>query len=97
MCIGAGGIDLRDAHGCSVSANTFTIMKKNALLIGPNSGRITVTGNNFCDSYIGQGAVKRAADDRPAAGMILRGTSEISVVGNAKKNSRFQRLYADVC
>ena len=53
MCIGAGGIDLRGAHGCSVSANTFTIMKKNALLIGPNSGRITVTVNNFCDSYIG--------------------------------------------
>ena len=23
----AGGIDLRDAHGCAVSANTFTIMK----------------------------------------------------------------------
>ena len=30
-----GGIDLRDAHGCAVSANTFTIMKADALRIGP--------------------------------------------------------------
>jgi parallel beta-helix repeat protein len=77
-----GGIDLRDAHGCSVSANTFTIVKKGALVIGPDSGRITVTGNNFSDSYIGQSQVKRASDDRVAAGMILRGTSDIAVVGN---------------
>jgi parallel beta-helix repeat protein len=27
----SGGIDLRDAHGCAVSANTFTIMGKDAL------------------------------------------------------------------
>jgi hypothetical protein len=77
-----GGIELRDAHGCSVSANTFTIMKRNALVIGPNSGRITVTGNSFCDSYIGQDTVKRAADDRAAAGITLGGTSEIAIVGN---------------
>ena len=42
-----GGIDLRDAHGCAVSANTFTIMKSDALRIGPNSGRIAVGGNVF--------------------------------------------------
>jgi parallel beta-helix repeat protein len=77
-----GGIDLRDAHGCSVSANTFTIVKRDALVIGPDSGRITVTGNNFSDSYIGQSQVKRASNDRVAAGMILRGTSDIAVVGN---------------
>ncbi len=47
------GIDLRDAHGCAVSANTFTIVKRHALVIGPESGRITVTGNNFSDSTIG--------------------------------------------
>lgn len=40
----AGGIDLRDAHGCAVSANTFTIVKKDAVRIGPASGRITVCG-----------------------------------------------------
>ena len=79
---GSGGVDLRDAHGCTVSANTFTIMGRGALSIGPNSGRITVTGNNFSNSYIGDGKVKRAANDLTAAGMVLNGTSEITVVGN---------------
>jgi hypothetical protein len=77
-----GGIALRDAHGCAVSANTFTIMGKDALNIGPNSGRITVTGNNFSNSYIGEGKVKREANDLAAAGMVLNGTSDIAVTGN---------------
>jgi hypothetical protein len=77
-----GGIALRDAHGCTVSANTFTIMGKDALNIGPNSGRITVTGNNFSNSYIGEGKVKREANDLAAAGMVLDGTSGITVTGN---------------
>jgi len=88
----AGGIDLRDAHGCSVSANTFTIVKRNALLIGPNAGRITVTGNNFSDSYVGRGDLKRPSDDRAAAGMILRGTSEITIVGNLFSSVRPKAL-----
>jgi hypothetical protein len=78
----AGGIALRDAHGCAVSANTFTIMGKDALSIGPNSGRIAVTGNNFCDSYIGADQLKRAENDRQAGGMVLNGTSGIAVTGN---------------
>ena len=77
-----GGIDLRDAHGCTVSANVFTIVKKNALVIGPNSGRITVTGNNFSNSYIGQGMLKRGTGDRQAAGMVVSGASDVTVVGN---------------
>lgn len=76
------GIALRDAHGCAVSANTFTIMGKDALSIGPKSGRITVTGNNFCDSYIGADQLKRAENDRRAGGMVLDGTSGIAVAGN---------------
>jgi hypothetical protein len=48
-----GGVDLRDAWGCTVSANTFTIVAQRALVIGPNSGRITITGNNFSNSHIG--------------------------------------------
>ena len=77
-----GGIALRDAHGCAVSANAFTIMGKDALSIGPNSGRITVTGNNFCDSYIGADQLKRVENDRQAGGMVLNGTSGIAVAGN---------------
>jgi hypothetical protein len=78
----SGGIDLRDAHGCAVSANAFTISGPDALSIGPNSGRITVTGNNFSNSYLGEGKVKRAANDLTAAGMVLDGTSDVTVVGN---------------
>jgi hypothetical protein len=77
-----GGIALRDAHGCAVSANTFTIMGQDALSIGPNSGRITVTGNNFSNSYIGEDKLKRTANDQKAAGMVLNGTSGITVSGN---------------
>ena len=78
----SGGIDLRGAHGCTVSANVFTIVKQRALAIGPNSGRITVTGNNFSNSFIGQGQVKRASNDRAAAGILLEGTQDITVTGN---------------
>ena len=77
-----GGIALRDAHGCAVSANAFTIMGSDAVNIGPNSGRITVTGNNFSNSYIGDDKTKRSANDLTAAGMVLDGTSGITVVGN---------------
>jgi len=77
-----GGIDLIDAHGCAVSANTFTIVQKDALRIGPASGRITVTGNNFSSSYIGDGQDKRDEKDRSAAGIVLAGTSDIAISGN---------------
>ena len=77
-----GGIDLRDAHGCTISANAFTIVQKDAVRIGPGSGRIVVCGNSFSDSYIGDGKVKRAADDRAAAGLTLEGTADVAVVGN---------------
>jgi parallel beta-helix repeat protein len=76
-----GGIDLRDAHGCAVSANTFTIVPQRALVIGPNSGRITVGANNFSDSYIGV-SEKRAEDDQAASGVVLDGTSDIALSGN---------------
>jgi hypothetical protein len=73
-----GGVDIRDAWGCTVSANTFTIVAQRALVIGPGSGRITVTGNNFSNSHIG-GTVKR--EDR-ATGILLNGTSDIAISGN---------------
>ena len=90
-----GGIELRDAHGCAVSANAFTIVRKNALAIGPKSGRITVTGNNFSDSYIGEGKVKRGTQDTVAAGMVLDGAVNITVVGNLFSSVRPKALTID--
>ena len=77
-----GGVDLRGAHGCAVSANTFTILKANAVRIGPGSGRITVTGNNFSNSYIGGNKVRRRKNDLAAAGMTLESTQDVAIIGN---------------
>jgi hypothetical protein len=88
----AGGIDLRDAHGCTLSANTFTIIGKDAVRIGPGSGRITVCGNNFSDSYIGEEKVKREPNDRRAAGLTLSDTAEVAIVGNLFSSVRPKAL-----
>ena len=53
-----------------------------ALRIGPDSGRITVTGNNFSDSYIGDSKVKRPAHEPYAGGMIICGTSDVVICFN---------------
>lgn len=76
------GIDLRDAHGCAISANTLTIMKTDAVRVGPASGRITITGNNFSNSYIGEGGIKRRKNDEAAAGLTLESTRDIVISGN---------------
>ena len=76
-----GGVDLRDAHGCTVSANTFTIVPTRAVAIGPGSGRITVSANNFSDSDVGQ-AEKRQPDDQSASGIVMDGTADVAVSGN---------------
>lgn len=76
------GVDLRDAHGCAVSANTLTILKTDAIRVGPESGRITITGNNISNSYLGNGEVRRGATDLAAAGITLESTSHISLTGN---------------
>jgi parallel beta-helix repeat protein len=75
------GIELVDAHGCAVSANTFTLMKTRALWVGPLSGRIAVSGNSFCNSYIGEGKVRRRVDDLAASGVVLSGEN-VAVTGN---------------
>lgn len=76
------GVDLRDAHGLAISANTFTINKEHGLLIRSGSGRIAVSGNSFSDSYIGDDQVKRRANDLNAAGITLDGCAEILVSSN---------------
>ena len=87
-----GGVDLRDAHGCAVSANTFTIIKHDAVRIGPASGRITVTGNNFCNSYIGDESVKRQSGDLDAGGLVLEGAHDVTVSGNVFSGVRPKAL-----
>ncbi len=77
-----GGIILKDAHGISVSANTFTINKKDAVYLGKECGRITVNGNNFSNSYIGEGKVKRSEKDLNAAGIRVDGGKNLLISGN---------------
>lgn len=76
------GVDLIDAHGCAVSANTLTIMKTHALRIGKGSGRITVTGNNFSNSNVGGEDILRRPEDSAAGGLVLNDTQHINVTGN---------------
>ncbi|MCA9175985.1 MAG: right-handed parallel beta-helix repeat-containing protein [Planctomycetales bacterium] len=76
------GVVLRDAHGCAVSANTFTIMKEDALRIDSTSGRITVAGNNFSNSFIGEDSVKRQKNDLAAAGMTIDRAQDVVITGN---------------
>ena len=75
---GGGGVDLVDAWGCAVSANTFTMVKQFGVRVGPKAGRITIAANNFSNAHIGGG---RKRDDE-AAGVVLRGTQDIAVTGN---------------
>jgi parallel beta-helix repeat protein len=86
-----GGVELRDAWGCTVSANTFVIVYNFSLLIGPNSGRNLISGNNFCNTFMGDGLTKWPTDYASSknpmnvdggTGIILKGTSDIAITGN---------------
>lgn len=83
-----GGIDLRDAWGCAVSANTFVIVHEFGVRVGPDSGRIAITGNNFTNSHVGAGVVKRPRDHEKTirrdtgTGVILEETSDNVISGN---------------
>ncbi len=76
------GIDLRDAHGIAVSANTFTVVAENALRIGPKSGRITVVGNNFSNAYAGADLGDRRQGKSPASGIVVEGAADVAITGN---------------
>lgn len=75
---GGGGVDVVDGWGCAVSANTFTIVRKFGVRVGPKAGRITIAANNFSNAHIGGG---RKRDDA-AAGVVLEGTQDVAVTGN---------------
>ncbi len=89
-----GGVDLRDAWGCTVSANTFVLDPVFGVRVGHGSGRITITGNNFCDSFIG-GRQRRVNKANQAAGVILTGTSDVTVSGNSFSGLDAQAVTAD--
>lgn len=76
-----GGVRLVDAWGCALSANTFVLNGKDSVYIGPDSGRIALSGNSFCDSFIGQ-STRRPGKENFAGGIRLVGTADISITGN---------------
>lgn len=86
-----GGIDLRDAWGCTVSANTFVNVYNYSVLVGPNSGRNIISGNNFCNNYFGEGKFGWSTDPADninqmnlngGTGVVLNGTSDNAITGN---------------
>ena len=83
-----GGIDLRDAHGCAVSANTFVIVHKHGVRVGPDSGRITISANNFSNSYTGDGKTRRPANAKKPIqqdagnGVVIEDAEHVTISGN---------------
>lgn len=89
-----GGIDLRDAHGCAISANTFTIVKKVAIAVRSESASITISANNFSDTWIGNDAdgnplqrrknepSKTEQNPNEAAGVLLEACEGVVLSGN---------------
>ncbi|MDF1752046.1 MAG: right-handed parallel beta-helix repeat-containing protein [Verrucomicrobiales bacterium] len=84
-----GGIDLRDANGCTVSGNTFVLTHHFGVKMSGESGRNTVTGNNFSNTYIGGGLDKRPSEGKTpmhidiGTGVVLKGSRHIIISGNS--------------
>jgi parallel beta-helix repeat protein len=82
-----GGVHLLDAWGCAITGNTFPLVHASSIHVGPNSGRHTISGNNFSNSYIG-GRDKRPATGKTpmqtdaGTGITLDATSDIAITGN---------------
>ncbi len=99
-----GGVYCLDAHGCAISANTMTLLHTNSVYVGPKSGRLTITGNNFCNSYIGEDRIRRKTDreaeKRPiqwdiGTGITIEGASNIAITGNVFAGLDDQAVKAD--
>jgi nitrous oxidase accessory protein NosD len=79
----SGGVELLDAWGCAISANTFVLSIAHGVRVGPASGRHAIAGNSFCNSYQGEGKLKRPRPGQDTArGILLDGTSDITITGN---------------
>ena len=58
-------------------------LSSDAVRVGPDSGRITLSANSFSDSFIGAATHKRQDNDREAAGLVIQGPADVLVNGNA--------------
>lgn len=65
-----------------------------ALVIGPQSGRITVTGNNFSNSFLGQ-QTRRVGKPDLATGILLQGTRDVTISGNVFAGLAQEAIQAD--
>ncbi|MCB1230057.1 MAG: right-handed parallel beta-helix repeat-containing protein [Verrucomicrobiae bacterium] len=96
-----GGIDLRDAHGCSISANTFTLCHEFSVRVGGASGRLAITGNSFSNSHIGDGQEKRVLEHEKliqidmGTGVIIEGGDHVNVSGNTFSGISMEAIFAD--
>lgn len=83
-----GGIDLRDAWGCSITGNNFTRVYHYSVRVGPNSGRIAISGNTFNNTYVGEGKIRfPVTHDDPdkiddGSGVVITGASDVIVSNN---------------
>ncbi|MDA0835273.1 MAG: right-handed parallel beta-helix repeat-containing protein [Planctomycetota bacterium] len=96
-----GGVDLRDAWGCSVSANTFTLVHQFSVRVGSEGGRHAISGNAFCNSYVGGGDDKRPAEHKDlmgidmGTGVVLTGAEDVAITGNTFTGLSKQAVNAD--
>lgn len=97
-----GGIDLRDACGCTLSANTFTIAHRFSVRVAAASERNTISGNTFCNTYIGAGQDKRPAEAKTPMGtdegtgiQIENGVNGLSINGNTFSGLSTEAVWAE--
>jgi parallel beta-helix repeat protein len=97
-----GGIDLRDACGCTLSANTFTIAHRFSVRVAAASERNTITGNTFCNTYIGGGQNKRPSEAKTPMGidegtgiLVESGVNGLTINGNTFSGLSTEAAWCD--
>jgi len=83
-----GGIDLRHAWGCTLTGNNFVLLHRFSIRVSHKSGRHTITGNQFTNSYTGAGKVRRKLEHpNPlqldvGSGVLVEDAEDIVISGN---------------
>ena len=82
-----GGVDLCDAHGIPITGNSFMRVKQCAVRVSKNSGRSTISGNTFSDSWVGSGPKvfgQRSGDPNlnNSTGVLLESAHDMNIAGN---------------